>query len=81
MNKSKMEYVNNLAELLMEAGQQQCVNYNCICNMRPCTAAQSVFCCQECEFNKNCTSKCRKGQKGVNNEKENRSREKSAGEI
>ena len=54
----------NLAEMFLEQGQQQCVNYYCICNMRPCTSAQGVFCCRECEYNKTCQCKCKKGAKG-----------------
>ena len=50
----------NMAEILLEQGQSQCVNYKGFCNMRPCTAAQGVFCCRECEY-KNCSSKCKRG--------------------
>lgn len=45
--------------IFWEQGQSQCVNYNIECRMRPCTAAQGVFCCRACEFNKTCTSKCK----------------------
>ena len=58
-----MDGQTSMAEMLLEAGESQCVNYNCECRHRPCTAAQDVFCCRQCPYNKNCTSKCMKGVK------------------
>lgn len=49
-----------MPELLWEQGNNQCVNGKGICNSRPCNAAQDVFCCWECTFNKNCESRCKK---------------------
>ena len=35
-----------------------CIHHDITCRMRPCAEAQGVKCCQECDFNKNCQSKC-----------------------
>ena len=55
----------NMAEILMEQGQTNCVNYPGNCNLRPCTSAQDVFCCAECAYFRNCGSSCRKAAAGV----------------
>lgn len=53
-----------LAEMLWEAGQEQCVNYKTRCKNRPCTAAQGVFCCRQCPYKDHCPTKCKmKGAK------------------
>ena len=46
----------NMTTMLWELGQDQCVNYKMRCRLRPCTSAQGVFCCRECDYIK-CTSK------------------------
>ena len=49
-----------LAEILWEKnGQRPCVNYPIECRTRPCTVAQGVFCCRECESYKHCLSSCK----------------------
>ena len=50
-----------MPEYLWEQGQDNCVNKEIRCRTRPCTAAQDVFCCKECDQRKNCASRCKMG--------------------
>lgn len=51
-----------LAEILWENGQSPCVKYKANCRTRPCTVAQEVFCCRDCESYKTCESRCKMGE-------------------
>lgn len=41
-------------------GEDKCIKDGTRCRMRPCTEAQGVKCCGECEFK--CESRCKKGE-------------------
>ena len=36
----------------------KCLYNDIECRMRPCTEAQGVRCCRDCDYNHNCSSKC-----------------------
>ena len=40
----------SLVSQLWEIGYQRCVKGRGDCRFRPCTSAQGVYCCKECEF-------------------------------
>lgn len=39
-----------LAEKMYEAGLTECIRRKGYCRWRPCTCAQDVLCCGDCEF-------------------------------
>ena len=62
-----------LAEMLWEQnGQQPCVNYPIECRTRPCTVAQGLFCCRDCESYKHCESryKIKENENGTETKKD-----------
>ena len=48
-----------LAEIVWENGQSPCVKYKANCRTRPCTVAQGLFCCKDCDSYKTCESRCK----------------------
>ena len=45
-----MERQLSFVSQLWETGYQRCVRRRSDCRFRPCTSAQGVYCCNECEF-------------------------------